>query len=138
MGVSARKRKPKLTLKSLGLVERPGFILDDMFANSRTCFRVVDTTNILGYYFVGDGHRSPVRIAPIYRAIIYARPSGALTSMYESHVIGGYLNSLTTSIDDLEDWVANYAAHAALLSLNAVKRSNDIRRANLKAKRTKR
>lgn len=129
-------KRRKLTLKELGHVdEGDRFWLCDTYANSRNDYKVVENY-VIGYYFMGDGRRSPVRIAPIYRAAIWQR-DGRYRRVMTTYEVGEYFNPHNADLDDYfrEDMTANTVAASALLAITAVEAMADKRKTDTKKNR---
>lgn len=111
-------RNKLLTLKQLGHVEK-GFRLSASYANTTTHYKIVEEY-IIGYYFAGDGQRSPIRIAPIYRATVWTRAKGHNAAI-TSYEIGEYLNPPWEVDENVgAENVGNMMAHAARASLRGL------------------
>lgn len=109
--------KPKLTLESLGHVDDSTHRLSASYANTRDNYKIVDTAYVIGYYIVGDGVRSHVRVAPIYDAQIWIRSKGG-RAIIQAHEVGDYYNP-TDGYH--EDYAANLTAGAARLAIESLK-----------------
>jgi hypothetical protein len=129
--------KKTLTLKDLGHVEENGrFRLCPSYANTRNDFKVIEDY-VIGYTLVGDGYRSHVRVAPMYRAAIWSR-EGKVRRVTSSYSIGDYLNA-----DPHYDQVGNALAtsvHMSIIGLlhraeeRKAQEKNNGRRSGIRAK----
>ncbi len=128
------KAKPKkLTPKSLGFID--DVKLSDRYANTQTNFKIVSDA-IIGFYVTGDGARSPIRIAPIYRAEIWFRKGkGKFNQIVTSHEIGPYYNPPRDPHAE-PDEAGDGLAHLAAIAVGTLQRHAEVRAA--KPKKVKR
>jgi hypothetical protein len=107
--VNLLKRKPS-TLK-LKISLRPGAKLSEQFSNSRDCYKVVETDNVLSYVVSSGGTRGVASICPLYSAFIHIKV-GVTWHVVSSHERGDRLNDYTYQADYQGCTLAAIAAQA--------------------------
>lgn len=122
-----RRAAPDLKIR-LG----PGEKLSAALANSRSCYKVIETDRVLGYAVSPGGPGSTPAVYPLYSAVIHMRVAGSW-HLVMSHERGDRYNGFTYDEDSQGCTFAAIAAQA----VSALETRSSVQTPGEQAKRKK-